>query len=415
MLHQNFRLWYDEYRPATLLLALSGGRDSVALFHLLRLGGYGFGAAYLNHGWSAAGAQWGDFCAALCARHGVPFQREDLHLSAGPNAEAQARTARYERLAALLPERGVLLTGHQRDDQLETFFLQLQRGAGLDGLAAMPERKRFGRGEHWRPLLGVARADISARCAAEGWAYLDDPSNGDERFARNQLRRRLLPTLRALGPGWDGALARSIGHLGEALEVQKSLLDRRLAEALGRGGVLPWARLCEREGLPLAKALLRRWLQRLGWPPVPEKRLLSFSEALRSGRGELVAAGGRLLAAGGNIYVDGPLGAPPPLAPTVDWPGLGRLTLTAEPAALAGLRWALYPQSASYWAPGTPGPQSLKNFFQNQGIDAQARRRLPLLLRGARCLWLGDFGPAADAQNLRVCWKKSPAPGAVFA
>ena len=146
-----FWRWQEEYRPAAFLLALSGGRDSMALLQALTLRRARLAApllaCYVNHGWSAAGADWGVFCQREAAARGVPCEIVKLDWAdGGGNAEARARTLRYQALAARLPPRGVLLTAHHRDDQAETFILQALRGSGLDGLAAMPARRAFAGG-----------------------------------------------------------------------------------------------------------------------------------------------------------------------------------------------------------------------------------------------------------------------------
>ena len=241
-----FWRWQEEYRPAAFLLALSGGRDSMALLQALTLQRARLAApllaCYVNHGWSAAGADWGAFCQREATARDVPCEIVKLDWAdGGGNAEARARTLRYQALAARLPPRGVLLTAHHRDDQAETFLLQALRGSGLDGLAAMPARRAFAGGEHWRPLLDVPRAAIEAFVAAEDVTYLDDPSNADPHYARNRLRLIALPALHEAFPQADAALARSAAWLGEAL-----VAARRASCAASRAAVVVYRRACRR-------------------------------------------------------------------------------------------------------------------------------------------------------------------------
>ena len=241
-------------------------------------------ACYVDHGWSAASGEWGAFCVREAAARGVGCEvlRLNWQTAPGESLEAKARLLRYQALAARLPPRGVLLTAHHREDQVETFFLQLLRGSGLDGLAAMPAQRPFADGAHWRPLLDTSRAAIEAFVAVEGVPFLDDPSNVDTRFARNRLRHAGLPPLVEMA----AAVARSAGWLAEAQAVQQALLDEILGEAQT---VLPWDALAAAHGTTVAKALLRRWLQRAGQPAPPGKRLLSFIDALggQNGHAEL--------------------------------------------------------------------------------------------------------------------------------
>ena len=408
-----FWRWQAAYRPSVYLLALSGGRDSMALLQALVLQRARLTAplvaCYVNHGWSAAGADWGDFCQREAAARGVPCDVVTLDWQVGQgNAEARARTLRYQALAARLPPRGVLLTAHHRDDQAETFLLQALRGSGLDGLAAMPARRTFADGEHWRPLLDVPRAALEDFVAAQGAAYLDDPSNDDPHYARNRLRLEALPALRDAFPQADATLARSAAWLGEALAVQQGLLDGILGEATT---VLPWQALCARFDAATCKALLRRWLQRAGQPLPPAARLLSFIEALAgNGHAELRYGATVVLQHRGalHLFQASTPQAPPPFALQTVWPGVGELSLRAGADLLVGrdCRWALYPCAAHWQEPGRRYAESLKNVLQRKGVPPWLRRRLPLLVVDGECAWLGGFGAAAGWQGLVFDWQK---------
>lgn len=407
-----FWRWQAVYRPSAFLLALSGGRDSMALLQALTLQRARLGAplvaCYIDHDWSAASSAWGAFCQREAAARGVPCDIVKLDWGDGSgNAEARARALRYQALAARLPPRGVLLTAHHRDDQAETFILQALRGSGLDGLAAMPARRAFAGGAHWRPLLDVPRAAVEDFVAAQGVAYLDDPSNADPHYARNRLRLAALPALRDAFPQADAALARSAAWLGEALVVQQGLLDGILGEA---ATVLPWQALCARFDVATCKALLRRWLQRAGQPMPPAARLLSFIDALAgaSGHAELRYGATVVVQHRGDLflYQASEPQTPPPFAPETRWPGIGELSLRAGAGLLAGrdCRWARYPCAAHWQAPGRRYAESLKNVLQRAGVPPWLRCRLPLLLVDGECAWLGGFGAAAGWQGLVFDW-----------
>src|SRR5205085_8483559 len=114
--------------------------------------------------------------------------------------EAAARAARYELLGAALAPGEALLTAHHEDDQLETVLLQLLRGAGLAGIAAMPARAAFARGALVRPLLPWSRAELTAWVRSQGLEWIEDPGNAELRRDRNYLRTRVLPLIRSAGP-----------------------------------------------------------------------------------------------------------------------------------------------------------------------------------------------------------------------
>ena len=143
----------------------------------------------------------------------------------GESLEAAARTARYRLLGAAFAEGEALLTAHHQDDQLETVLLQLLRGAGVAGLAAMPALAPFGRGVLVRPLLTVPRAALADWVRAQGLSWVEDESNAQLRPDRNYLRARVLPVIRARWPAAAATVARSARHLAEA---------QRLLDALGQ-------------------------------------------------------------------------------------------------------------------------------------------------------------------------------------
>jgi tRNA(Ile)-lysidine synthase len=148
----------------------------------------------------------------------------------GESLEAAARDARYALLERELAPGEILVTAHHRDDQVETFFLQLLRGAGVAGLAAMPPRRKFAEGFIARPLLNISRADLVTYARARRLVWIEDPTNQFTRYGRNYLRHEVLPTLRKRWEGFDSIIARTARHMSEAAK----LLDARAsADLLG--------------------------------------------------------------------------------------------------------------------------------------------------------------------------------------
>jgi tRNA(Ile)-lysidine synthase len=204
-------------RGDRVLVALSGGSDSVALLRLLRAleadGELGVaGIAHLNHGLRAAAHGDEQFCRALAVEFGLPF-RSDLVDVRGraerlrtslEDAGRQARYELFERVATEL-QADVIATGHTRDDQAETFLLRIIRGAGPRGLAGIHPRA----GRVVRPLLDVGRDELRVYLAALGQPFRDDESNRDLSIPRNRIRHELLPVLsRDYSPGITDVLAR---------------------------------------------------------------------------------------------------------------------------------------------------------------------------------------------------------------
>ena len=229
-------LWFWE-RDMTVLVACSGGADSLALLSASVFEGHKVGVRVIgvtvDHGLQEGSAEHAARVVAQMARLGVDETASArVHVDpAGLGVEAAARRARYEVLEQMRSHFGAetVLLGHTRDDQAETVLLGLARGSGGRSLAGM--RRRF---DHYeRPLLDVARADTVAACLAEGIEYWDDPHNDDPGFARVRVRKRVLPVLEEeLGPGIAATLARTADQVRDDIEA----LDAIAASAYDRIG-----------------------------------------------------------------------------------------------------------------------------------------------------------------------------------
>lgn len=252
-------------RDAQLLVGLSGGIDSVVLLHVLVRGLQWpidrLSAVHVNHQLSPHALLWAEFCGKLCRKLGVSLQIADVKVSRGNSTEAAARAARYG-VFATTGARLVVLA-HNRDDQAETVLLQLLRGAGPLGLAAMPELKAATRAAPavLRPLLDVPRSEIAAYARAHRLQWVEDESNRDGAYLRNFLRHDILPALAVKVPGVGVTLARAARHQAEAAD----LLDVLALQDLGRGRktTLPVSRLA-RFDTPRARNVLRYFLRMHG-------------------------------------------------------------------------------------------------------------------------------------------------------
>jgi len=218
-----------------IAVAVSGGADSLALLHAMRVlagpRGWRLEVVTVDHGLrpgSAADAAFVvDHAKALgLAAHQVTLPPAELEADRAAGPEGAARAARYRALreVADMAGCGPVATGHTLDDQAETVLLQLLRGAGPDGLAAMAVR------EGWllRPLLGVRRAETRACCQALGVAWRDDESNADQRLLRNAVRLRVLPLLEELRPG----AARTLARTADLARLDRQWLEPLVADAL---------------------------------------------------------------------------------------------------------------------------------------------------------------------------------------
>ena len=226
------------FRPGPLVVAVSGGTDSVALAHILAELREEFGlvlhVAHFDHRTRArAAAQDAAFVASLADRIGAPVRVGRAERA--PKNEEQAREARYTflRRAAMQVGAGAIATGHTRDDQAETVLLHLTRGAGLTGVAAMrPLRDGIA-----RPLLAIGRAETAAICKAAKIKPREDPTNRSLKFARNRVRLRVLPELERINPQVRAALARFAEAAWQVEGTAAPAVETRVA--LGGGEAVP--------------------------------------------------------------------------------------------------------------------------------------------------------------------------------
>lgn len=236
-----------------MLVALSGGPDSVALLHLLHglrsSWGWSLVAAHFDHGVRPGGPERvasvrerlvPDGVRLLVGRPDRPLDRD----------HATLRTARYEWLRSAASRIGAvrIATGHQRDDHAETILFRILRGTGNRGLAGIPAR----RGAIVRPLLCFGRNELEAWLAKRGIEPLEDPSNRDPRYARTRLRHRLLPALEAEVEDGVRDMLVAIGRAARQVEEAMRPVLERVLSSFEVGAPALWPAELRAEALRLA-------------------------------------------------------------------------------------------------------------------------------------------------------------------
>jgi tRNA(Ile)-lysidine synthase len=273
--------------PGPIVVAVSGGPDSVALLRALRAVHDGpLVVAHLNHGFRGAEADADQqFVRELARDVGVEFEcarRDVSSAAAGKNWEAAARRVRYDWLTsvALTVGSGWVATGHTADDQAETVLFQLLRGTGLDGMAGIARRRRLADSvELVRPQLAATRGDVLAFLRGLGQEVREDSTNADTKRTRSRIRHQLLPRLvteynprlvevlarlAAQAADWRRDRATAVAALLEQAERPRAgpllVFDRqRLARDLRSSRRLLWRLVWRREGWPRLAMGFREW------------------------------------------------------------------------------------------------------------------------------------------------------------
>lgn len=428
-LHQALAPWRT---ASAWCVAFSGGLDSSVLLHLLaelarREAVPALSAIHVQHGLQPVAAAWPEHCRQFCAALGIPLQVVAVQVVAQASVEQAARQARYAAFAEHLQPDAVLFSAQHRDDQAETLLFRLLRGAGVRGLAAMPEQRPLGRGTLLRPLLDCSRAELQGYAEAHGLSWIEDPSNADTRFSRNFLRQRVMPLLAERWPQASVALARSAAHLSEAEQLLGELARMDLQAARGEP-LFPWLALPSLE-LSLVtqlsdarqRNLLRHWLAPLS--RMPDSDHWAGWRDLRDAAGDASPvwklADGQLHRADGRLYWLSADWLAPPVLPdpaivrvqgASELPGNGEVQIRGElPAGRWHLRYRLGGESLHL---PERGRRDLKRLLNEWRVPAFVRPRLPLLFDGDELMAVANLAQSASLQACGVRLHWSPPIGA---
>jgi tRNA(Ile)-lysidine synthase len=393
-----------------LCVGYSGGLDSTVLLHLLAglRGEFELSAVHVHHGLSPHADAWAEHCIRQCAALDLPLRVARVSVErAGLGLEAAAREARYRVFAQL--DVDALALAHHRDDQAETVLLQLLRGGGLKGLAAMPEERGLGPIKLLRPLLDLPRRDLAAYALDRGLVWVDDASNDDTALRRNATRHQFLPRLESLFPGAAVTLAQAAAQFAESAELLDALARLDAAVAINAEGV---SLACLAEvGPARARNLLRHYLDRHGIPirrerlhealaqmlaarPDAQPAIEFAGAALRRFRDRVVlvphatARAGQTWSWRGQAELD--LGAAGSLSFT---PSIGQGVALPFQATVS-LRGGGEKLQSDARRP----QRTLKNLLREAGVPPWQRAHLPLVYVAGRLAWAAEIGADAAFQ-----------------
>lgn len=411
-------------RRRGLAVAYSGGLDSTVLLDIVA-GAAGVRALpvralYVEHGLQGAQPAWLASIRQNCAAREVPLEvlEAGLQPRAGESVEAAAREARYAALAAALGADELLLVAQHREDQAETLLLQLLRGAGPAGLAAMPAVAPLGEGLLARPLIDTEAADIAAFAGLRGLEWYDDPSNVSERFDRNYLRRRVMPLLRERWPGVAATFARSAGWQAEADGLMTTLAAADARAMTRRPDRLPTGGLAVLEPARLSNLL--RYLCRAAGLATPDARRIDALCRLATGptpRGQVRWRGGEARRYRDALYLLPGL----PALPADDWAARpdasGALELPAgygalcyAPSAMSGREVECrFRRGGERVRPAPDRPSAaFAAWCQQAGVPPWLRARLPLTYADGALVAVGTRAVAEAGADLAPQWIGRP-------
>lgn len=404
-----------------LLLAFSGGLDSCVLLHLLVEHrpslGFELQAMHVHHGLSPNADDWAAFCKKTCLDLNIPLQiaRVEVARDSGAGIEAAARQARYQALLGAAADYVVL--AHHQDDQAETLLLQLLRGSGVKGLAAMAmidkERRLL------RPLLDVTREELLQYATARQLSWIEDESNLDCRYDRNYLRHDLIPLIEARFKSAKKVLARTAGHMAESADLLDDLAQiDATCSALSLREIrqrLPLDCL-QKLSLPRGRNLLRWWLS-LNQLDMPNAaRLEEMLNQLLSARADAVisvkiGSDAHLRRFRNEVYVEYRCDSAPfsllwSGQPQLELPDGSRLTfekktgqgLAFERLGIDKLRIASR-EGGERFKPDAQRPtRTLKHLLQEAGIPPWERQKLPLIYLDDELALVPGIGVTASMQ-----------------
>ena len=277
-----------------LLLALSGGLDSIVLLHLLagvRVSlPFELHAMHVHHGLSVNADAWAEFCSAQCRQLKVPLKIVHVNVAKNPDyknseqgIEAEARQLRYNALFTYSVEDKApdfVVTAHHQDDQAETLLLQLFRGAGVKGLssmAAVDNARRL-----LRPLLNTSRQSLHEYAVQHDIQWCDDESNDNTQYDRNFVRHEVMPVLESRFKSVKAVLARTASHMAEASELLEVLAVQDAENMLSDNSLC--LQLLGQLSIARVKNVLRWWFSQNGLAMPAAEHLNAITEQLLNAR-----------------------------------------------------------------------------------------------------------------------------------
>ena len=457
VLPNGFLGFINEHRLFTptdrVLLAVSGGLDSVVLASLMHQAGFTFGMAHVNFGLRGADSDAdAAFVENLASTYTVPFHQTRFDTTAeaaqrGESIQVTARQLRYDWFSTLQAQHGyvAVATAHHLNDVLETMLINLTRGTGLAGLRGIPIVAETGTSRVVRPLWFAPRAAINTYATEQELVWRNDASNATDAYSRNQIRHQVVPVLEQINPGLMQTLLRTLSQL----QATEAIVQADVAASFGRcvqrtheGLVIEVGTLAN-ESEPLFR--LGEWLRTYGFTPDVLTQCWATVDPTchvpyRNGQ-VFLALNYRLLHDRGQLWLLPHPADPPPTIRVNNWPAEpipippdGQLSATlldrtgwdgtypTDPdTALLDADTLPFPWTVRRWREGDrfgplgmTGTQLVSDFLANQKVPLLLRERVWVLESDGRVLWVIGWRVAQAArittqtsQMLLLRWQAS--------
>jgi len=225
----------------TIVVGLSGGLDSIVLTHLLATLSrsskiFLLKVVHINHQLQRDADEWQSFCSDVCQSLHISFENITVNATPekGEGPEAAARNARYVAFKSVLKENDILVTAHHLDDQIETVFLQMLRGTGIEGATGISPVSLFGNNYLLRPLLEFSRDDIQSYAEENQLTWVEDPSNQETEFSRNYLRQKVIPLIEKRWPAYRQTIQRFSENMQQAGDVLQEIVEEDIEDVIDK-------------------------------------------------------------------------------------------------------------------------------------------------------------------------------------
>ena len=411
--------FFNSYPQITKhIVAFSGGLDSTVLLHIMRELQLPIHAVHVNHHLQHEASDWDKHCEKVCNDWNIPISIAHVQADkiSKSNVEESARNARYELLLGFVEYQQSLVTAHHKNDAAETLLLQLLRGAGPAGLAAMSYERNINSKIHLRPLLDFTRLELLEYAQVNDLQWVEDASNDSIDFNRNYLRKKIMPDLMDRWPGALHTLSRAVELQADAIECLRDLAHIDLLAARCENSNRLNVKHLQELTPARVKNALRLWIQE-HQIRVPSRKILDqicmdivFKDEMETSPLQTWSEG-EVRRYRDQLYLMRPLLVHDPNQEYqwhIDQPlhieSIGRTLQQSDlkrygvklPSDVQELKVAFRSGGESLKPFGSNHHRSLKNLFQEASVPPWERERIPLLYYNGQLISVLGYWNAAS-------------------